>query len=496
MSAPDIDWWWISFFAWVPLLWACHGQSPRWAFVWGLVAGVCAVSVGFYWLTDLMTRFAGMGIVSASLVLVLFSLYQALQWAFSAALLAWLQQRSGIAVCWLAPLCWTAVEVALPNLLPVYIAMLWSWHPLWIQTAELGGAAMVGFVMVAFNGALFDIVRAYTRERVIDRRAGVWLLALLLGVPAYGAVRISQVDVEMADMPQRKVGVVQGNFGIRTRRKLKAEVLAELQRVSSELEAEGAEVLVWGETAYPHKSIDRRRTTDFARDDVRRIRKGFDVPLITGAITRDPSSGNPFSWNSAIVLDEDGRFGDRYDKNYPLLFGEYVPFVDPNWYRRVVPNASYLNRGDGPGVLRAGGIRFGALICFEDLLPEFASETVDEGVHVLLNITNDSWFGKTREQGEHLALASLRAVETRRPLVRVVNAGVSAYVDPVGRIVERTRVTDSDSDGFDRAEGFVASVPLVDPERRSVFGHTGYGFAIVVWLILLLVYWRRGGNQD
>lgn len=491
LSAPDIDWWWISFFAWIPLFWACVGQTPRWAFVWGLAAGVSSVSVGFYWLTDLMTRFAGMGIVSASLVLVLYSLYQGLQWALSAGLMIWLQRRTGWGLTLLAPLCWGAVEVALPNVLPVYIAMLWSWHPLWIQGAELGGAAVVGVIMVAINGAAFDVVHAYVTQRRVDRRALIWLTVWLVGTPTYGAIRIAQVDAAAENLEHRAIGIVQGNFGIRTRRKHKAAVLAELQRMSAELERQGAEIVVWGETAYPSRRIDRNQAEDYPPGDIGRLRKGFRVPLVTGAITRDSTRANRFNWNSAIVLDEHGRFGDRYDKNYPLLFGEYVPFVDPEWYLKMVPNASYLNRGDGPGVLRVDGVRFGALICYEDLLPHFARETVDLGVNVLLNVTNDSWFGKTREQGEHLALASLRAVETRRPLLRAVNAGASAYVDPVGRIVERTRVTDSDRDGYEQAEGFVARVPMVDADSRSVFSRTGHAFAVALWLALLGVATRR-----
>jgi apolipoprotein N-acyltransferase len=211
---------------------------------------------------------------------------------------------------------------------------------------------------------------------------------------------------------------------------------------------------------------------------------------VFGAVTY--STEQEHTWNSALVLHRDGTMGSRYDKVYPLPFGEAAPsFVDPSWYLQTIPNASHLNRGSEPGLLELDGLRFGPLICYEDVLPRYARRVADQGVHALLNLTNDSWFGQTTEQAGHLGLSVFRAVEHRRPLVRAVNAGVSAYVDPAGRIVTRTEVTDSDVDGYGHAEGFVADVPMVDPGRRTLYSRTGDVFALALVAGLVGLGWRR-----
>ena len=263
---------------------------------------------------------------------------------------------------------------------------------------------------------------------------------------------------------------------------MKPILLRELQRETAELQQQGADVVLWGETAYPYGRFTRQHEQDLAQGDKRRIQRGFDVPVIVGLITRDATRENPYAWNSAWVLDQDGRWGTRYDKNYPLMFGEAAPpGVDPEWYLDMIPSASHLNRGDGPSVLEAAGYRFGGLICYEDILPRFTREVANQGVSALVNLTNDSWFGNTREQSEHLGLAVYRAIEHRRPLLRSVNAGISAYVDPTGRVVQQLDVTNSDEDGYQGAEGFVAEVPMMDPERRSIYGVLGDLFA---WLCI------------
>jgi apolipoprotein N-acyltransferase len=316
---------------------------------------------------------------------------------------------------------------------------------------------------------------------------------LLIGVPSFGSLRMAQVDAAAVSRPTLKIGVVQGNFGIVTyaHPETRPLLLPEMQRVTAELEAKGAELAVWGETAYPYSAFGRDTKRDLPTKDMRRIRRGFDIPVAVGLVTRDKSGRNPYPWNSAIVVHPDGMIGDRYDKVYPLMFGEWVPFVDPEWYLETIPGASYINIGDGPRVLRVDEWRFAPLICYEDILPRYARWAASQDVHAFLNFTNDSWFGRSAEQTEHLGLAVFRSIEHRRPLVRSVNAGVSAYVDPAGRIVQRTNVTDADVEGYQGAEGFVATIPMMDPKHRTIFARTGEAFPVGCLVIVLVLGLRR-----
>ena len=141
----------------------------------------------------------------------------------------------------------------------------------------------------------------------------------------------------------------------------------------------------------------------------------------------------------------------------------------------MVPSASHLEAGPGPKAIvlpdqNGIDVRLGPFICYEDILPRYVRETANQGVHLFVNLTNDAWFGKTHEPWQHLGLGVFRAVEHRKGLARAVNTGVSAYVDPTGRIVEALEVTDPDVDGRLRADGFVAEVPLMDPETQTLYG--------------------------
>jgi apolipoprotein N-acyltransferase len=481
---------------WVPWLWLIEELDPKAAFVYGLIAGVSAISVGYFWMTELLQRFAfqpdvfgGASMPLAVAVHLIFSCWQGAEWGLAAALLVWARRISGIRVLWLAPLAWVFVEAFLPNLFPTYMALAWCWHPTWIQLAELGGVTTVTFAMVSINAAVYVLLRTWVGERRVDRVALITWVGWMIFVPVYGTIRISHVDAEIETAERLRVGVVQGNFGILTYQEHKDEIARELRRQTAALEADGAQLALWGETAYPYPVFHRESTEDLPNRGRRRryrVRQGFTIPVIMGIITRDRRpGGNPEPWNTAWVLESDGTLGDRYDKVYLLLFGEAAPaIVDAEWYTNTFPKASNINRGPGPGVLRVAGYRFGPLICYEDILPRFVRAAALENVHAFVNLTNDSWFGNTREQPEHLGLAVFRTIEHRKSLLRSVNAGISAHIDPTGRVLQKTQVTDSDTHGYRGAEGFVADVAMMIPEARTVYGSTGETFNVLVGVAL------------
>jgi apolipoprotein N-acyltransferase len=146
-------------------------------------------------------------------------------------------------------------------------------------------------------------------------------------------------------------------------------------------------------------------------------------------------------FNSALLTDARGRVVGRYDKHFLLPFGEFLPFGD--WFPilyRWSPNSSRFEQGTRLEPLRIGSHEIATFICYEDVIPGFVRSIVRSGTPDLLaNLTNDAWFGDTSEPWIHLALAKSRAIEQRRYLVRSTNSGVSAIIDPLGRVVVQTR---------------------------------------------------------
>ncbi len=492
-GSPDASLWWLGLVGWIPWLWLIDRSSPKQAFWFGWLTGTITVFWGFIWLSELLSRFADFGTFGTFGTHLLFSAFQGLQWAIPAAVLAAIQRRTGRSLLWIAPLAWCAGEALLPHVFPSYLALMWCWQPVWLQTAELGGVCTVGLVMLLINSGLYVTLSAWFRERRLDRRALAVFVASIVGVPLYGTIRIAQVDALAEASPKVKVGVVQGNFGITqwTHPRYKRVILNRLQEESARLEEQGAEVILWGETAYPFsRALPRRNAQDFPERHPRRVRRGFTAPLIFGLVTAD-TKASQFPWNTAMVLEADGSVGDIYDKNYPLAFGEYIPIVDPEWYLEQVPSASYINPGTVPQALKVGDFSYGPLICYEDILPRFARDMANEGISAFVNLTNDSWFGKTKEQNQHLGLAVLRTIENRRSLLRAVNAGPSAYVDPVGRLEVVTEVTDPDAEGLQDPTGFVVEVPMIDPEYRTPYARFGESLNVLALLGLILLGRRR-----
>jgi apolipoprotein N-acyltransferase len=431
-------------------------------------------------------------------VTLLFAMWHGLLWGISGWLITHARARSSLPLWVIAPVIWIAVEATLPNIFPIYMAHAWCWQPMLIQTAEIGGVTMVSGIMVATNAVLYELLRKRMAGQRPARADAIAVTVLVLGNPAYGALRIAQVRDHIAEAPKLRFGVVQGNMSIRQMAvpEQRRYVLAGEQAMTAKLQEQGAQVALWGETAYPNpRAFTRQSTADLPAKNPWQVQRGFDIPVIFGTVTRDETGREPYPFNTAILLDGEGKIAGTYDKVYRLMFGEYAPLVDPAWYLRQVPSASHIAQGKGAGVLQLGPWRLGPFICYEDILPRFVRETAngddDGGVNAFVNLTNDAWFGKTHEPSQHLGLAVFRAVEHRKPMVRSVNTGVSVYIDPTGAAHDKTRVTDPDIEGPQPPDGFVVDVPMMDPTARTPYGLTGELFDGLCVLGVVAMMWRR-----
>ncbi|MSP93254.1 MAG: apolipoprotein N-acyltransferase [Myxococcales bacterium] len=220
-------------------------------------------------------------------------------------------------------------------------------------------------------------------------------------------------------------------------------------------------------------------------------RRGFRAPLLFGAITHSGTlplrqAGCTDCYNTALLLGPDGEVLDKYDKAFLLMFGEYLPFGEmlPQLYA-LSPETSRFQPGTrtAPIVLqtpRGDVARLGMLICYEDLVPRYAKKVATHDPHVLVNMTNDAWFGKTAEPEHHLNLALIRTVEYRRWLLRSTNTGISVFIDAVGR-----RVVETSLDG---EETLLRDVPLLT--GRTVYAALG-DWALLGLALGLLVLTAR-----
>jgi predicted amidohydrolase len=216
------------------------------------------------------------------------------------------------------------------------------------------------------------------------------------------------------------------------------------------------------------------------------VQRGFDTPILYGGITSEPwpDAPNPRwetrDYNTAIMLDRAGRVVGMYDKVYLLVGGEYLPGGDwwPGLYD-LIPNTNRFEPGREVKVFQWGQHRIGVMVCYEDILPQFNGRLADREPNVIINVTNDAWFGYTAEPYLHLALATFRAVENRLAVVRSTNTGVSAFIEPTGRISAQTSMKDQ--------ETLVHDVPMLS--GRTLYGRLGdaFSYALLAWLAVVLL---------
>jgi apolipoprotein N-acyltransferase len=301
----------------------------------------------------------------------------------------------------------------------------------------------------------------------------------------YGQVRTPQIEREIAQAARARAGVVQPNAPTATRKAPPRELVLHTARLVAD---EHADFVVWPET-----SIAGVLPAEAPAASLRaQLGESLAAPVIAGALlSRGAPRAVRSTYNAALLLTPQVEIGDLYRKMRPLVFGEYLPWGDemPSLYDRV-PAAGRVAAGPAPTGLDLGGHRVAALVCYEDLLGGFARGVVAAtDAELLVSLSNDDWFQSETEARAHAALATFRAIEERRYLVRATNNGPSAVIDPLGRARGETRAG--------------APAQMVEEVRwmhgRTIFGVVGdapwWGCAAAVAVALTRGRRRRAGAE-
>jgi len=431
---PPIGAWPLALVALIPLLVAIHRRTPSSALLLGLMAGTTTAVAGFAWLMPMLLRYSGFPAPICAAILLLLGIWQGGRMALSAWLFARAERNGwGLGLAW--PLALVAGEALYPLLFPWYFGCALVPATLLAQLSDLGGPMLLSVVLGSTNATI-----ALWMVRRSPRPWGptVACCALLIASLTYGWLRVRRVDGLVASAPATTVGLVQGNIPMDIQGQTAYRDAFQRQAAASrDLIAKGASWIVWSESAFlypvPEETAER-----FLLDGLTR---SLGRPAILGALVyRDGAQGER-TYNSALVTDAAGRLQGRYDKHHLLAFGEYLPLGETfPVLHKWSPASGRITPGSGFQPLSVDNHPIAILICYEDILPGFVLDAVRAtSPEMLVDITNDAWFGETSEPALHLALARLRAIEHRTFLVRAANTGVTSVVDPVGRVVASAR---------------------------------------------------------
>ncbi len=502
LSMPGrFGWWPLLFIALVPLLTFVVRKGPRLCFLAGMLTGFFYHAGMLYWIVIVLGRYGGMPPALSVPAMLLLSLYMGLYTALFAGLLSSLLSggRAGdrvpVRILLAAPVFWVGLDWLRGILFSGFpwmdIGYGLAFQPVLLQIADLGGHHLITFALVLINGLFFVAVNWFRHGNPVRKNRLVMSLAVLflLFTGCYSVLRYQQLSRVAEMSPSLQVAVVQGNIPqdekwTPTRKRSTLDVY---QGLSEEVIGKIKPTLVvWPETALPFfPSNDPLFAT------VTSWVASHDLWLLSGApyFVLNTDLERPFKkavsyFNSALLSSPLGDVVGRYDKQHLVPFGEYVPlrkllpFLEP-----LVESVGNFSSGSSVMPLSMGKARLGVLICYESIFPGLARQEVGAGANVLVNITNDAWYGRSSAPYQSFSMTILRAVETRRSLVRAANTGISAFVDPVGRVMEQSPIFET--------LALSATVPLLESE--TIFTRFGYLFAPVCLFLFLFMFvaWRR-----
>ena len=483
-----------SWMALIPLLWGIQGLKPLEAFRRGWFSGLIAHLGLLYWLVGTIQSYGEVdwnflgfngGALMGMASWFLLSAYLALFWGAFCGLL---RRFASISTWILAPLLWVSLEYLKSIVLTGFPweNFGYSQHQnlYLIQISEVTGVYGVSFVLVTVNALLFQILRDWRGFRVFAKQRELMAtLLLLLLLHLLGYVRVQNIERMMPREPQVKIALIQGN--IRQDQKWSPEfresTLNRYFDLSRRTLEEKPKLLVWPETALP---FFFETDTLWQQKTLQELQE-LGLPLVVGSPSREVKDFKVHYYNSAFLISPKGETLARYDKVHLVPFGEYVPLQSLLFFLQpVVPGAGNFSAGDEDTLLVTERVRGGVLICYEAIFPEPARTHVKEGANLLINITNDAWFGRSSAPYQHLSMAPFRAIENRRALVRAANTGITAFVTPTGRVFKETPLYE---------EAFVTeNVPLLT--ITTFYTRWGDLFAklnIIFVLGIFLLEWRK-----
>ena len=424
LSLPPFSVSLLSFFALVPLFFAINNTTPKKAFKIGYIFGLSHFLTLLYWVPYPISKYGGLPIELSIFPYLILSMYMA---TFFAVFCFSCKLQSKLALLF-NPCCWVVLEFLRGKLLTGFPWCLIGYSQYknlhLIQVADITGTYGISFLIVLINTALYLLL-----IRKLNFIKGFVVLVLFIFTYVYGTYRL---NATIKGIPV-KAAIVQGNIdqSLKWNPSYQAKTMATYLELTGCAFKNGANLVIWPETSVPFYFQEGGRLAKL----VYRISRG--IKLIFGSPAYKRENAHIFYFNRAYLLCN-GKLVSYYDKVHLVPFGEYVPLKRVLFFvNKLVPCAGDFSPGRKITPLKCKDLSAGVMICYEAIFPEIARAHVKKGANILVNISNDAWFGKTSAPYQHFAMSIFRAVENRRYLVRATNTGISGFIDPCGRVIKK-----------------------------------------------------------
>lgn len=441
LSFPSAD---FSFFAWIaliPMMMAVEGTSVRTSFRIGFTCGISAYAIILYWINIVITQYGNLPLAVSLMMYLLLVAWLAMFYGL-ALMIARYAELAGIKTAFSLPIAWVAFDFIRSFLFSGFPwAMLghsqYRILPL-IQIADIAGVYGITLLVVLTNVVLYRVVRGLSGIKATSYpiKSALVLLLFLSATLFYG---FNQLNNKAENKPSQtiQVALIQGNISqhIKWNPEFKEETISTYEKLTHEATKDGAELVVWPESAVPFFFQDDIKSAERLRN----LARETESFLLFGSPAHELNNQKRIFLNSAFMISPKGENIGRSDKMHLVPFGEYVPLgsLFP-FITKIVVGIGDFTPGKMAVPLDIGRTKIGTLVCYEAIFPELARMYVNAGARVLVNITNDAWFGNSSAPYQHLSIAAFRAIETRTPLIRAANTGITAIIDQNGHIRNMT----------------------------------------------------------
>jgi len=481
LSFPTFDFGILAWVGLLPLLLVIHNRGPWIGFLLSMICGMLFFMGVFNWILEISKyTLLHHGILAV---------YLGSYFGFFGLAFCFINKRWGNTPAFLAaPFLWVCLEYIRSNLSFLSLPWVLLSHsqyqcPLTMQIASITGAYGISFLIVMVNSALALSILAmtsqpgrhrYTAYDLPSRRGMILTIlpatALMAFVLFYGRSTLSMP----INGKETKVSLIQGNIEQKKKwdKKYAGFIMETYAQMTREAAKDKPALIIWPETATPRAiNLDRRMY-----GQVKGIAMESNVDLLIGSAQQqkfeDKGSRKLAYVNSAFLIRPGPNIArnQKYDKIRLLPFGEYLPLKGTlPWSLIDVPDRGRYRPGKGFTIFKLPACRFGVTICWENIFPDLVRQFVKRGAQFIVNMTNEAWFGNTAAPYQFLSMSVFRAVENRVFVIRCANTGISCFIDPYGRIVDRLK----DENGRDIFVRGVLSGSVI-PLKSNTF-YTRYG---------------------
>ncbi len=444
---PTIDLYVLSWFVLVPFILSLYEKEPKQAFIAGMFFGAPYFFGTLYWIYHSVNHYGNIPFVTSIMLVILLCFYLSLYTGIFALLFSITIKNTKLPSLFVAPVFWVVLEY-----LRSYLFTGFPWSIIGytqyklltlIQIADITGIYGISFLLVAVNGAIADIFLIRIRVKdmplfpMLQTVIGFSsLLVFILITAIYGQWKIAQqIPGEYV-----KVSIVQGNIeqDKKWEPAYQRYVIETYQDLSYKAATSSPSMIIWPETAVPFFfKADEKYTEELIH-----FQNKLNTYLLFGSILyKGKREGKTFFSNSAVLLDKNGKVVYEYDKIHLVPFGEYVPLQKVLFFvKKLVVGIGDYTRGNSYLVAEPYFGKFATVVCYEIIFPGLVRKFFTDKGNFLVNITNDAWFGRTTGPYQHFSMAVFRAIENRKPVIRVANTGISGFIDSKGRIIAKTEL--------------------------------------------------------